>query len=233
MNEHGESLLDGAALDRDDCEGMVDSEPSGVVVPLPVLNEDPYNARKHGKRNIQTIVDSLRKFGQVEPLTVRKENMTVIGGNGRLQAMRLLGWESARIWLLNISELRAKELSVTLNRAGEQAQWDWAKLAQTLSELESSAQDFENIVTGFSTKEMNKIVEAYSSQTNFTDFNFGQEPDSKQPSEPGNKQPSEPDSAHATVWRVVVECTDQAAAQFVTDALQKEGYQCRAMQVPK
>jgi ParB-like chromosome segregation protein Spo0J len=63
------------------------------TVAIDTLVPDPNNTRLHGARNIEAIKASLTKYGQVEPLIVRQDTKIVIGGNGRLEAMRLLGWK--------------------------------------------------------------------------------------------------------------------------------------------
>ncbi len=61
------------------------------------LHLDPANAREHGPENMDAIVGSLKRFGQAEPLVVQDSTGRVIGGNGRLVAMKQLGWtESSR-----------------------------------------------------------------------------------------------------------------------------------------
>ena len=57
-------------------------------VPLASHHLDPSNAREHGTENMEAIVGSLKRFQQVEPLVVQKSTGRVIGGNGRLVAMR-------------------------------------------------------------------------------------------------------------------------------------------------
>lgn len=59
---------------------------------LDELHQDPANARAHGERNLETIRSSLVRFGQAEPLVVHAGTGRVIGGNGRVVAMRELGW---------------------------------------------------------------------------------------------------------------------------------------------
>lgn len=39
-----------------------------LAVPVDSLSEDPSNARVHSTRNIDVIMGSLRKFGQVKPI---------------------------------------------------------------------------------------------------------------------------------------------------------------------
>ena len=65
-------------------------------VPLASLHLDPANARLHGEENLAAIVGSLKRFGQAEPLVVQKPTGRVIGGNGRLVAMKKLGWTGVR-----------------------------------------------------------------------------------------------------------------------------------------
>jgi ParB-like chromosome segregation protein Spo0J len=60
-------------------------------VALSTLHLDPANARQHGERNLESIKASLARFGQAEPLIVLKRTGRVIGGNGRMVAMRELG----------------------------------------------------------------------------------------------------------------------------------------------
>jgi hypothetical protein len=61
-------------------------------VPLSELHEDLSNARAHGPENLDAIAASLARWGQAEPLVVQAGSRRVIGGNGRLAAMRKLGW---------------------------------------------------------------------------------------------------------------------------------------------
>lgn len=61
-------------------------------VPLDELHQDPSNARLHDARNLDSICASLQRFGQAEPLVVQRGSGRVVGGNGRLEAMKSLGW---------------------------------------------------------------------------------------------------------------------------------------------
>ena len=47
------------------------------------LSADPANARKHSERNIESIMASLRRFGQQKPIVVDKSGV-VRAGNGTL-----------------------------------------------------------------------------------------------------------------------------------------------------
>jgi len=88
-------------------------------VPLDSLHLDPSNARLHGPQNMDAIKASLQRFGQAEPLVVQKSSGRVIGGNGRLEAMRALGWTECDVVELEVDDLQATALGIALNRTSE------------------------------------------------------------------------------------------------------------------
>lgn len=120
------------------------------------LNFDKKNARKHDKKNLKSIKDSLDKFGQVEPLVVQKSTMKVIGGNGRLAAMKELGWKDVDIAVLDVDDDRAKALGIVLNRSAELAEWDDDTLKELLGELDESGWDLEGL--GWDAKDLDDIL---------------------------------------------------------------------------
>jgi len=104
-------------------------------VPLDSLHLDPANARAHGDRNLDSIADSLKRFGQTEPLVVQASTGRVIGGNGRLEVMRKLGWVECDVVQLDIDGLEATALGIALNRTAETATWCDETLGRLLAEL--------------------------------------------------------------------------------------------------
>ena len=102
---------------------------------LAELTLDPRNARSHGEANMAAIVSSLQRFGQAEPLVVQAGTGRVIGGNGRLVAMRQMGWNEADVVEVQLSDEEAKALGIALNRTAELAEWDERTLADLLVEL--------------------------------------------------------------------------------------------------
>src|SRR5688572_7371688 len=104
-------------------------------VPLDSLHLDPSNARVHGEENMAAIEGSLRRFGQAEPIVVQKSAGRIIGGNGRLVAMRKLGWKECDVVELDIDDLQATALGIALNRSASLAAWDDSTLAKLLDEL--------------------------------------------------------------------------------------------------
>jgi DNA modification methylase len=106
-------------------------------VPLAQLVPDPQNARTHDDKNLGAIRSSLTKFGQVEPLVVRKGSNVVIGGNGRLEAMRSLEWTHAAVTWFEGTDAEARALGLALNRTAELAAWDEGRLAAALAEVKA------------------------------------------------------------------------------------------------
>jgi DNA modification methylase len=124
-------------------------------VPLSSLHLDPANARSHPERNLEAIKGSLARFGQAEPLIVLKATGRIIGGNGRLLAMKDLGWQECDVVELELSDLEATALGIALNRTADLAEWDDHALATLLLGLR--AEDaLEGI--GFNEAEIDELV---------------------------------------------------------------------------
>jgi len=106
-------------------------------VALRELSLPEQNPRKHSAENIAAIKESLRTFGQPEPILVRKADKTIIHGCGRYAAMRELKWPFCRVVFLEVSEIEADALAVTLNRTAELASWNMPELSDILDRLQS------------------------------------------------------------------------------------------------
>jgi ParB-like chromosome segregation protein Spo0J len=109
-----------------------------VKVQISSLQFDPDNARKHSDKNIDSIMNSLKRFGQRKPIVVTGSNV-VIAGNGTLAAAKKLGWSQIVVaytpsdWTFE----QARAYALVDNRTAELAEWDNDKLAMQLIELDS------------------------------------------------------------------------------------------------
>lgn len=128
------------------------------TVDISELLEDPKNGREHGERNMKAISDSLETFGQVEPLVVRENLNTVVGGNGRLRAMRELGWKQAKVVYVDFDDEKVAALAIALNRTAELASWNEVTLSEVLASITNN--DLLS-ATGFSDVELRKLSEAH------------------------------------------------------------------------
>ena len=131
-------------------------------VALDSLHLDPANARAHGDRNLDSIADSLKRFGQTEPLIVQAASGRVIGGNGRLAVMRQLGWAECDVVMLEIGNLEATALGIALNRTAELAEWDEATLGRLLGELRDEGA-LEGV--GFDLSEIDQLLAELEDET--------------------------------------------------------------------
>ena len=100
-------------------------------VKLDSLHLDPANARAHDQRNLDSIKASLQRFGQAEPLVVRLNNSRVIGGNGRVEAMRSLGWTECDVVELDIDETQATALGIALKQNSRASRMGYAGARKT------------------------------------------------------------------------------------------------------
>jgi DNA modification methylase len=123
----------------------------------------PQNARSHGPLNMEAIKASLTAFGQAEPLVVQASSRQVIGGNGRLAAMRELGWTECDVVELDLDDTKAAALSLALNRTSELASWDEPVLAKVLQELDAAG---ELGFTGFTSDDLGQLLDRLEADQN-------------------------------------------------------------------
>ena len=108
------------------------------TVPCDTLSFDPANLRKHGKKNLDAIKASLRRFGQQKPIVVDAKGI-VLAGNGTLAAAQELGWKEIKIVRTDLAGTQATAFGIADNRSAELAEWD-EKLGDVLASLK--AEDF-------------------------------------------------------------------------------------------
>lgn len=126
---------------------------------------DPANARIHDETNLDAIKGSLARFGQAEPLVVQKKSGRIIGGHGRLVAMKALGWKDCDVVEMDIDDLGATALGIALNRTAELADWDDEGLSKILEQLskqdalDGTGYDDEDVQTLIAELEARNIAE--------------------------------------------------------------------------
>lgn len=135
---------------------MNKSDLSVEFVPSESLQLDPGNARKHGRKNLDAIKASLSQFGQRRPLIVMPD-MTVIAGNGTLEAIRDLGWGEVAVTVVpsDWTADQARAYAIADNRTAELADWDNEVLLASLSELELAGWNLD--VIGWDTSDLAKL----------------------------------------------------------------------------
>jgi len=156
-------------------------------VPIESLHLDPANARDHGPENMDAIVASLTRFGQAEPLVVQESSGRVIGGNGRLSAMKQLGWTECDIVELDVDDLTATALGIALNRTGQLADWNEETLGRLLSELRDAG-ELDGV--GYSDSDIDELLDGLQADIDVGNI------DDEGPVDP----PEEPVSRRGDLW---------------------------------
>jgi hypothetical protein len=113
------------------------------------LKPDPTNPRRHSKKQVRQIKNSIKTFGFIVPILTDRDG-NVIAGHGRLLAARELGWtEVPTLRLDHLTPEQARVFMIADNRLTEIAAWDDRLLAQQLKELSLLDLDFSLELTGF------------------------------------------------------------------------------------
>jgi DNA modification methylase len=120
----------------------------------------PYarNARRHSKRQVRQIADSIKRFGFTNPVLISDED-EIIAGPGRVEAAKLLGLETVpTLKLSHLSEAERRAYVLADNKLALNAGWDADILAVELQALVDL--DFDVTLTGFSLAEVDLTLDA-------------------------------------------------------------------------
>ena len=126
--------------------------------PVDALRPDPRNARTHPKSQVDQIVASIRQFGFVNPILTDPDGR-VIAGHARIDAAKAMGLaEVPTIQIRGLTEAQKRALRIADNKIALGAGWDVDILKLELTELRSMDLDFDLSVIGFSTGELDVIL---------------------------------------------------------------------------
>jgi hypothetical protein len=120
---------------------------------IDALRPDPTNARRHRKKQIRQIANSISTF-LLWPVPVDADR-DVIAGYGRLLAGRQLGMtEVPTVAVDHLTPEQIRAFRIADNRLTENAAWDDRLLAEQLRDLSLAGLDFDIEVTGFEMAEI-------------------------------------------------------------------------------
>lgn len=123
------------------------------------LTPDPNNARTHPRRQIEQLKASIETFGFTNPI-LADETGAMIAGHGRFIAAKALGMSDVPVITLDgLTEPQKRALRLADNKIALNAGWDVEILQAELAELASIEVDIDPILTGFSTGEIDVILD--------------------------------------------------------------------------
>lgn len=161
------------------------------------LNEViPYagNAKKHDKKQIANVAESIRQYGFVQPVVVDRDGVIVIGHCRVLAAKKLGLKEVPCVCVDDLTPEQVNALRLVDNKSNE-SEWDFDLLADELPGLDLTAFDFDwKLPEDFTDDELEAMmadeVEARKNETH----------------------------------RVTVDCNSQEETYMVAELLKENGY---------
>lgn len=126
------------------------------------LNPAAYNPRrdlKPGDKDYEKLKRSIEEFGFVEPVVWNRRTGFVVGGHQRLKVLLDMGETEIDCVVVDLEPEKEKALNLALNRI--QGDWDEAKLAEVIAELDASA--FDVSFTGFDAEEIDALMNKFYS----------------------------------------------------------------------
>ena len=92
---------------------------TGVIqVNMHLIERNPYQPRRDfDESELQTLAESIREHGLLQPLVVRRlgEEYQLVAGERRLRAADLAGWEEVPVKVLDVDDRQAAELAIVEN----------------------------------------------------------------------------------------------------------------------
>lgn len=136
-----------------------------LAIPIKDIRFDPHNARKHNRRNLDVVKNSLKTKGQTKCIVVWKEKMTIAAGNGTVAAALELGWTHVAANVRSFAdEHEAKEYALTDNRSAELAEWDNDVLFPQVRELKDVG--FKMVEFGWNDDDFDQMQREFSNTSN-------------------------------------------------------------------
>jgi hypothetical protein len=150
---------------RKGARGSVKTSLEWATLPADNLIIPAWNPQLHDRKNIDDIKVSIKEFGYVDPIIVRKSDGLVIGGAGRLMALRELwaeGWQgvdpkAVPVILIECDDVTAKKISLALNKI--QSQPDLFLLSSLMQSLIEGGETVDSLTpTGYQPFEIEDLL---------------------------------------------------------------------------
>lgn len=111
--------------------------PPTEVVPIDKIKPYFQNPRRIPQQAVDAVADSIKRYGYVQPITVDKDYVIIVG-HTRHQAMLQLGVTEVAVYVSSLPEQKAREYRLVDNRTSEMTSWDHDLLVMEIREWETS-----------------------------------------------------------------------------------------------
>lgn len=115
-----------------------------VIINRPIGELIPYekNAKKHDKRQVANVAESIRQYGFVQPVVIDRDGVIVIGHCRVLAAKKLGMTEVPCVSVEDLTPEQVNALRIVDNKTNE-SPWDLSMLSVELPELDLSGFEFD------------------------------------------------------------------------------------------
>lgn len=133
-------------------------KPSIQLYPTRSLKAWKGNARRHTKKQIHKIAESITAFGFTAPILI-DDNQTILAGHGRFEAAKFLGLEQVPCVVLeHLTNEQKRAYVIADNRLSDESRWDYAILADELKTIKIADPKLDLRLTGFSLPDIEVIL---------------------------------------------------------------------------
>lgn len=186
-----------------------------LAKPIAELTSDPRNARLHGEKNLKSVVDSLKRFGQQKPIVVDADGV-VQAGNGTLAAAKELGWTHIAISRTHLRGAEARAFALADNRTAELATWDVPELLAQLDELEDAGITMDELA--FDDTDL-KALQA----------SLDLDEDDEKPTGAGKGKKKDVANGGGAGFKIVITCQSEAQQRELLEELNERGLGVRSL----
>ena len=113
---------------------------------------------RNNEHAVQSVADSIERFGWGSPIIARKSDGVVIAGHTRLKAAQRLKMDKVLVRYLDLDPAEAAALALADNKIGELADWDDEGLRAVLLELDAEDVNLDGL--GFTDEELDAMLTA-------------------------------------------------------------------------
>ncbi|MCJ8221420.1 ParB N-terminal domain-containing protein [Bacillus paralicheniformis] len=127
-------------------------------IPVEKINPAAYNPRidlQPGDPEYETLKNSIKKFGYIDPLIWNERTGNLVGGHQRFKVLMEENPEEITVSVVSLNEDEEKVLNIALNKI--EGDWDEDKLSVLLEEL-SNESDLDLTLTGYNDVDLKQML---------------------------------------------------------------------------